>query len=113
MTNYRAKPQRRSSVPQEIDPAQLVAEIGAGFDRRAEIVFAEDVGFKRIGRDDGGVARLAAEQRRLAKEIAGAKPGDLVAGALDPDLAVRDQIKLVPGLAFLDHRLARQVVALG
>src|SRR6185369_2606821 len=37
----------RGSVPHEIDPAQLLAESGARFDRGREIVFAENVGIDR------------------------------------------------------------------
>ena len=71
-------------MPQEIHPAQLVAEAVALVHRGAEIVFAEHIGFERVGRDHGGVARVAAQQRQLAEEIAGAEPRDLAARSARP-----------------------------
>src|SRR5260370_3675343 len=91
----------------EIDAAQLFAEAGAGVDRAAEIVLAEDVGVDRTGRRHSGVARVAAHQRQLAEKIAGAEPRDLVAGALDLDLALGDQEQLFADVALANDGLAR------
>src|SRR5207237_9653235 len=99
------------SVPLEIDPAQLLAEARAGVDRAAEIVLAEDVGVDRPARGDRGVARVAAHQRQLAEEIAGAEPRDLVPGALDLDLALRDQEQFLTDLALANDHSAWHVLA--
>src|SRR5690349_12148271 len=47
-----------ASMSQEIHPAELVAEALALVHRGAEIGFAEHIGFERVVRDHGGVARV-------------------------------------------------------
>jgi hypothetical protein len=57
-------------VAQEIDAVKLVAEALAGGERGLEIGLAEYISVDRVLGDHGGVARLAADQRNLAEEIA-------------------------------------------
>ena len=51
---------------------ELVAEASAGGERGLEIGFAEHISVDIALGDDGGVARLTADQRNLAEEF----PGD-------------------------------------
>src|SRR5947199_6931430 len=64
------------SMAHEIDAIELVAEALAGGERGLEIALAEHIGVDLALRDDGGVARLAADQRNLAEEITGAHACD-------------------------------------
>src|SRR5439155_27101553 len=108
-----ANPARRErasgSMPHEVDPAELLAEAGARFDRGTKISFAQDIGLELIGGDYAGVARGAAHQRQFAEEVAGAEPGDLAARALDPDRAVGHQEQLVAHLALANDDFAWHV----
>ena len=52
----------------EIDAVKLVTEALAGGERGLEIGLAEHISVDRVSGDDGGVARVAADQRYLAEE---------------------------------------------
>src|SRR5215831_5032617 len=96
----------------KIDAVELVAKALAGGERGFEISLAEHIGVDLAFGDNSGVARLAADQRNLAKEIARPQARDLVIGADHLDFAVGNQEELLPGVAFADDRLAAGVVTL-
>ena len=80
----------------EIDAMELVAEASAGGERSLEIGLAEHIGVDFAFGDDGGVARLAADQRNLAEEIARPQPRHLVVGT-DHRLADREPLQKMIG----------------
>ena len=53
----------------EVNPIKLVTEWCTALDRRLKVGLAKHESIERLGREHGGVARLAADQRYLAKEI--------------------------------------------
>src|SRR5271155_5980933 len=95
----------------EIDAMELVAEASAGGERGLEIGLAERIGVDFAFGDDGGVARLAADQRNLAEEIARPQPRHLVIGTDHLDLAIRDHEKLFSRLPLSNDRLAGSEMA--
>src|SRR5690242_10079012 len=99
------------SMAHEIYAMQLVAEAAAGGQRCLEIGLAEHIGIDFALGDDGGIARLAADQRNLAEEIARPQPRHLVIGTDHLDLSIRDHEELLPRFPFTNDRLARGEMA--
>src|SRR5438270_13437827 len=95
----------------EIYAMELVAEAAAGGQRGLEIGLAEHIGIDFALGDDGSIARLAADQRNLAEEIARPQPRHLVIGTDHVDLAVRDHEKLIPRLPLANDGLAGSEMA--
>jgi hypothetical protein len=102
----------RSAPPPEAGPAargealDLPANAWARVEDGAQILLFEDVGFQIVLGDDGGLARQAGEQRRLAEDLAGSEPRRLPPRAHDPGRAAGDQKELLAGLAGAQDGLA-------
>src|SRR5215471_10307113 len=94
----------------KIDAVELVAKALAGGERSFEISLAEHIGVDLAFGDNSGVARLAADQRDLAEEIARPQARDLVIGADHLDLSVGNQEEFLPGIALADDRLAHGIM---
>src|SRR6185436_20764933 len=94
----------------EIDAVELVAEALAGGEGGLKIVLSQDVSVDTVDRHHGGIARLAADQRDLAEEIAETKPCNLAVGAVHLDLAIGYEEELRAGLALANDCLAGGVV---
>src|SRR5437870_1586867 len=97
----------------EINAVELVAEGLAGGERGLEIILSQHIGVDLLDGHDCGVARLAADQRYLAEEIAGPETRDLPVGAVYLDLTFGHQEELLTGLALADNGVARGEMALG
>src|SRR5438034_10983962 len=102
----------RHSMAHEVDAVELVAEALAGGERGLEIGLAQYIGVDLALGDDGGVARLAADQRNLAKKVARPHARNLAVGADHLDLTVRDQEELLSELTLANDRLAGGEMAL-
>src|SRR5882724_4259566 len=87
----------------EINAVELVPEGLAGGERGLEILLSEHIGVDLPYGHDCGVARLAADQRHLAEEIAGREARNRVVGAVYLDLAFGHQEELLTGLALADN----------
>src|SRR6202008_446658 len=79
------------SMAHEVDAVELVAESLAGGECALKVGLAEHISVDLANRDNGRVARFAADQCDLAKEIAGAEASHLVIGADHVDLALGNQ----------------------
>ena len=101
---------RPALVAQEVDAVELVSEALAGGERGLEIAFAEHISVRRLWGNDSGIARLAADERNLAKEIARPQTRNLAISANDFDLAIENQEELVSGIALADDRFSGGVV---
>ncbi len=90
-------------MAREISPVKLIAKWRARLNRRLEVGFAEHKSIKRFGRLDRRIARLAADQRHLTKEITTPKTGHLVIGADDINLAIGDQVEFFARFALANN----------